>query len=207
LKLKITLSFLLFTSFLYAQISKEKTWEATAVKTVNISAEGVFKINVKNSSSKTLSLKARIEGENAQHLVILDSISSETLFINSAYQPLFKNNNDKLSAHKVLSVEYDLSVPKHMILDIKSDIASVHVVGEYNYVFVESNQGECSLKQFLGNATINTIDGNITVQTNNAEVTAFSKTGVVQLNQFKYGKFNINCHSINGNIHVSKTKN
>ena len=204
MKIRITILFLLITSSFYAQISKEKTWRADAIKTLTIAGDGVFKINVKNGLSETITLKVKIDGEYAENLVVLDSISAETLFISSAFQPLFVSDNDKLSAHKVLSVEYDLIVPKHVSLDVKSDIASVNITGIYTAVFIESNQGTCQLQDFLGDAVINTIDGNIAVQTNHAKVEAFSKTGTVEIIQFKYGKYAISCHSINGNINVTK---
>lgn len=194
----------MITSSFYAQISKEKTWRADAIKTVTIAGSGVFKINVKSGPSDTITLKVKIDGEYAQDLVVLDSVSAETLFIASAFQPLFVSDNDKLSAHKVLSVEYELLVPEHLSLDVKSDIASVTITGIYTAVFIESNQGSCQLKDFLGDAVINTIDGNIAVQTNLAKVEAFSKTGTVEVLQFKYGKYTISCHSINGNIIVTR---
>ena len=204
MKFKLTVVFFLITQVFFAQIGTEKTWEANEIKTVAIAGQNVFKIKVSNARSNTVSLKVKIEGEYAKHLVIIDKFSNETLFISASFQPLFKDDNDKLSAHKVLSVEYELTVPKRMALDIKSDIASVKVIGEYHSVFIELNQGNCNLQEFLGNATVNTIDGNIAIQTNNAKVEAFTKTGTIQNKQFKYGKYNISCHTINGDINVTK---
>ncbi|QCE41422.1 hypothetical protein [Psychroserpens sp. NJDZ02] len=204
MKFKFTVVFVLITQVFFAQIGTEKTWEANGIKTVAIAGQNVFKIKVSNTRSNTVELKVKIEGEYAKHVVILDSFSNETLSISASFQPLFKDDNDKLSAHKVLSVEYELTVPKRMALDIKSDIASVKVIGAYHSVFIELHQGNCNLKDFLGDATVNTIDGNIAIQTNNAKVEAFSKTGTIQNKQFKYGKYNISCHTINGDINVTK---
>ncbi|WP_397363921.1 hypothetical protein [Olleya sp. R77988] len=188
----------------FAQKSTEKSWSATQLKTLTIDGQNVFKIKVSNSLDNTINLKVKIEGEYAKHLVIIDSITETQLFISSTFQPLFKNENDKLSAHKVLSVEYEITVPKHINLDIKSDIAFVQITGQYPSVFIELNQGNCNLKQFLGDAIINTIEGNITIETNNAKVEAFTKTGTVSNKFFINKNHQISCHSINGNIKITK---
>ncbi|RAJ12151.1 hypothetical protein [Olleya aquimaris] len=201
--LLIVLLFFISVS-LCAQKTTEKSWSAKTINTLTIDGNNIFKIKVSNNDSNTISLKVKIEGEYAEQLVILDSLSEDKITISSSFQPLFIRDNDKLSAHKVLSVEYELTVPKHVNLNIKSDIASVQIAGHYPSVFIELNQGNCDLKQFIGNATINTIEGHITIETNNAKIEAFTKTGTKHIKQFKYANHQISCHTINGNIKVSK---
>ena len=166
----------------------------------------MFNITVSNSPSNTILLKVKIEGEHANQLVMVDSIVNKQLYISSSFQPLFVKDNDKLSAHKVMSVEYQLFVPKNIKLEIKSNIGSVDLVGTYLSVFIELNQGNCNLKQFLGNASINTVNGDINIETDHAKVEAFTKTGQIALTQFKFLKYNLNCHTINGDIKITKTK-
>lgn len=204
MKYILSIIILLASYCLYAQKSTEKTWSANNIKTLSIDGENIFKIKITNSNSNTISLKVKIEGEYAEQLVIIDTISEEKILISSSFQPLFKKDNDKLSAHKVLSVEYEISVPNHVNLDIKSDIASVQISGSYPSVFIELKQGNCNLNQFLGEATINTIEGNITIETNNAKVEAFTKAGTKNIHVFKFAYHQIICHSINGNIKVNK---
>ncbi|WGD36005.1 hypothetical protein [Olleya sp. YS] len=200
----LTILLFLMSASLCAQKNTEKSWSASNINTLSIAGDNIFKIKVSNNVTNIISLKVKIEGEYAEQLVIVDSVTEDKITISSSFQPLFKNDNDKLSAHKVLSVEYEITVPKHVKLDIKSDIASVQISGQYPFVFIELNQGNCDLKQFVGDATINTIEGHITVETNNAKVEAFTKTGTKQIYQFKYITHTISCHTINGNIKVSK---
>jgi len=204
LKTRVTLLFFCFSVVLFAQKKVDKTWFAKDLKSVVIAANNVFKIKVSNSISNSITLKVNIEGEYAEQLAITDSIKNKTLFLSSAFQPLFKTDNDKLSVHKVLSVEFEIGLPNYISLDIKSNIASVDLTGNYPSVFIETQQGNCSLKHFLGNATINTIDGNIDITTNNATIEAFTKTGQANIHQFKYGQYQIYCQSINGAITVKK---
>lgn len=207
MKLKTTILLLLIAiTSVCAQKSTEKIWNADVINTIVIDGENVFNITVSNSPSNTILLKVKIEGEHANQLVMVDSIVNKQLYISSSFQPLFVKDNDKLSAHKVMSVEYQLLVPKNIKLEIKSNIGSVDLVGTYPSVFIELNQGNCNLKQFLGNASINTVNGDINIETDHAKVEAFTKTGQITLTQFKFLKYNLNCHTINGNIKITKTE-
>ncbi|MEM5538946.1 DUF4097 family beta strand repeat-containing protein [Olleya sp. AS48] len=207
MKLKTTILLLLIAiTSVCAQKSTEKIWNADVINTIVIDGENVFNITVSNSPSNTILLKVKIEGEHANQLVMVDSIVNKQLYISSSFQPLFVKDNDKLSAHKVMSVEYQLLVPKNIKLEIKSNIGSVDLVGTYPSVFIELNQGNCNLKQFLGNASINTVNGDINIETDHAKVEAFTKTGQITLTQFKFLKYNLNCHTINGDIKITKTE-
>lgn len=204
LKIKLVIFFLLVVHCSIAQKQTEKQWNAQQIEKVNINGEGIFKINIKNSESNTIDLLVKFEGEHSEHLVIIDSVSQGILKLSTDFQPLFKADNDKLSAHKVLSVELQLSIPKHVDLNIKSDIAQTKVEGHFPNVFIELKTGNCTLDPFFGNATVNTINGNINVKTNNAKTIAKSKTGIVDVKQFKLALYQLNLQTVNGNINVSK---
>ena len=146
----------------------------------------------------------KFEGEHSENLVIIDSINQGVLRLSTDFQPLFKADNDKLSAHKVLSVELQLSIPKPIDLNIKSDIAQTKIEGQFPNVFIELKTGNCTLDPFFGNATINTINGTINIKTNNAKTIAKSKTGIVDVVQFKLALHQLNLQTVNGNINVSK---
>lgn len=204
LKFKLVIFFLLVVHFSVAQKQTEKQWNALQIEKVDINGEGIFKINIKNSESNTIDLVVKFEGEHSENLVIIDSVSHGVLKLSTDFQPLFKADNDKLSAHKVLSVELQLSIPKHIDLNIKSDIAQTKIEGQFPNVFIELRTGNCTLDPFFGNATINTISGNINIKTNNAKTIAKSKTGIVDVKQFKLALYQLNLQTVNGNINVSK---
>lgn len=204
LKFNLVIFFLLVVHCSVAQKQTEKQWNALQIEKVDINGEGIFKINIKNSESNTIDLVVKFEGEHSENLVIIDSVSHGVLKLSTDFQPLFKADNDKLSAHKVLSVELQLSIPKHIDLNIKSDIAQTKIEGHFPNVFIELKTGNCTLDPFFGNATINTISGNINIKTNNAKTIAKSKTGIVDVKQFKLALYQLNLQTVNGNINVSK---
>ncbi|WP_336067795.1 hypothetical protein [Mesoflavibacter sp. CH_XMU1404-2] len=204
MKFKLVIFFLLVIHFSVAQKQTEKQWNAQQIEKVDINGEGIFKIYIKNSESNTIDLVVKFEGEHSENLVIIDSINQGVLKLSTGFQPLFKADNDKLSAHKVLSVELQLSIPKHIDLNIKSDIAQTKIEGQFPNVFIELKTGNCTLDPFFGNATINTISGNINIKTNNAKTIAKSKTGIVDVKQFKLALYQLNLQTVNGNINVSK---
>jgi len=204
LKFKLVIFFLLVIHFSVAQKQTEKQWNAQQIEKVDINGEGIFKIYIKNSESNTIDLVVKFEGEHSENLVIIDSINQGVLKLSTGFQPLFKADNDKLSAHKVLSVELQLSIPKHIDLNIKSDIAQTKIEGQFPNVFIELKTGNCTLDPFFGNATINTISGNINIKTNNAKTIAKSKTGIVDVKQFKLALYQLNLQTVNGTINVSK---
>lgn len=206
LNFKLVLFFLLLVHCSIAQKQTEKQWNAQQIKKIDIDGNGIFKINIKNSESNTIDLLVKFEGEHSENLVIIDSINQGVLKLSTDFQPLFKADNDKLSAHKVLSVELQLSIPKHIDLKIKSDIAQTKIEGQFPNVFIELKTGNCTLDPFFGNATINTINGTINIKTNNAKTIAKSKTGTVNVMQFKLALHQLNLQSVNGDINVSKFK-
>ena len=97
-----------------------------------------------------------------------------------------------------------LSIPKTIDLNIKSDIAQTKIEGQFPNVFIELKTGNCTLDPFFGNATINTINGSINIKTNNAKTIAKSKSGIVDVMQFKLTLHQLNLQTVNGNINVSK---
>lgn len=199
---------LIFISLkLEAQKTVEKLMDAEAISTIIVNGDRMFKINVKTVNASSISIKTKIEGENSEQLVVSSIIKNDSLIINSAYQPMFIGQNDKLSAHKVMSVELELSIPENLYVYVKSKNASAIISGNYSNIIVELSQGNCKMNDFFGNATINTINGKIDLQSNYATVSAYSKTGVIEKKVLLSGNNQISLHTINGDISITKTKN
>lgn len=204
------LSFYIILVLSVLQLSAQKTINQTIdnpeVKTIFISDDNVFKINIKTTSDHTIKLRSRIEGEYTKDIIVSTEAKNDTLFISSSFQPFYKEYNDKLSAHKVLSVEIDVWVPKQFSFYAKSAMASANIEGDYKSLTLELPQGNTVISNFRGNATVNSINGNIIIETNYATVKAHSKTGIVNKEELVLGKNQIAINTINGNISVIKTK-
>ena len=121
-------------------------------------------------------------------------------------QPVFKDANDKLSAHKVISIEVILEIPENLNVFLKSKNANVIVKGLYSKVALNSDSGNCSFNSFHGNARIDTREGNIAMQTNHANIIATSKKGYIKNEEIDSGTNQIVIKTINGNVTVTKSQ-
>lgn len=204
------LVFLIILSFSfqhnYAQKLIEKEFSAIDISTIVISGNTMFKINLHTKPSNQVNLRLSVEGENNEQIVLQAYTSHDTLFVGSAYQPLFNVPDDKLSAHKKISIELDLALPEHLDISVKSDIASVEIKGVYNTIFSELINGNFKATEFSSNILVNTVHGNMHVETNNAVLNLNTKNGKIYQEQLDFGNQQISLNSINGNIRVIKTQ-
>jgi len=189
-----------------AQNSTEKTFSAEGISNIDLNGNSVFKITVQTTKTNTISIRSRVEGENSEQMVLVTTIEDNTLFIATNYQPLFQNENDKLSAHKVVSTELILLIPENMNINMYSDIASIIVKGQYKNALIELINGHCFLQTFSGAATVNSIQADITVKANWTIIDAFTKNGILNTEKIDPGKNVINVHSINGDITILKSQ-
>ena len=83
------------------------------------------------------------------YIVLITEIINNTLYVATKYQPLFTDANDKLSAHKVMSIELGLNIPANKSIYVSSDIASVFVNGQYKDAIIELINGACVLNDFV----------------------------------------------------------
>ncbi|HLV40185.1 hypothetical protein [Xanthomarina sp.] len=206
MKYLIYVGILFFALQTQAQKTNTKSFSSEGISTLVIDGNSIFKIIVETAKTKTISIHSEVEGENNEHVVLLTEIKDEELHISSSFQPMFVGNNDKLSAHKLISIELKLVIPENLELLVSSDIALVFLSGNYKNVDVQLINGSLNAKSFHGNLLVNTIHGNIDVSTNGAKVEVSSKHGHVVINAIKTGKQQMSLNSINGNITVSKAE-
>jgi hypothetical protein len=191
----------------HAQKSIEKIIENSAIKTIVVIDDSMFKIKISTNLNDNIVLQSKIEGEYANAIIVSAVTKNDTLYISSAFQPFFKTKNDKLSAHKVVSVELVLVLPENLTVYAKSAIASAEIKGKYKKLSLEFAQGNTTVKDFIGDAMINSVNGNIKIESNFAVVAVTSKTGSIEQEPLVSGMHHIKLNTINGNISVTKTKN
>jgi DUF4097 and DUF4098 domain-containing protein YvlB len=120
----------------------------------------------------------------------------------SRFRKILQGGYDKLSAHKVSSMEISLEIPENLQVFVRSNIALVTGKGTFKNLKIELKSGYCRLEYLEENAVINTYSGSIWVAAYNAKITTSSRNGTVNLPVQEYGKYQINLTSINGNISV-----
>ncbi|WP_298319780.1 hypothetical protein [uncultured Aquimarina sp.] len=200
-----------FSIFLQLSISVQsqsifnKSIDATDLSEVFIFLDDTFQIEITNTSENKIIVNGISEGEYQNNILINATRKEDSLTILDDIQPFSENHNDKLSAHKVIAVKVKIQIPQHLSVTVKSRIASLKLNAKIKSLFVELNSGDCLLRNFIGNAMINTLGGDITVYTKNATINTKTKSGILSIEKI-FGQHQIELKSITGNISVYKTK-
>jgi hypothetical protein len=202
----IYLLFLFFVLQAQAQKTTNKSFSSEGIFALVIEGSSVFKISVETTKEKNIFIQSHVEGENNEQVVLLAEIKNKELFVSSAYQPLYVADDDKLSANKLISIEFKLLIPEYLDVFISSNLASVFMYGNYNQVTTELINGSFHAENFYGNLLVNTIHGDIYLETNKAKVEVSSKHGTVKQDILTQGNKQIVLNSINGNITVTNTE-
>ncbi|MBT8262211.1 MAG: hypothetical protein KJO05_05280 [Bacteroidia bacterium] len=188
----------LITSQICAQKTIQKQWIVSAVDTVLIASDQIYNVRITSGSKETINLTTSVEGEVYETVVVKELISGKTLQIGTGHSPYFSPKNDKLAAHKVLSVEMVLTVPPNVAVVVHSKNTSVIAEGTIAYLETVLEKGHCTLQDFKGDARLFTVFGDISVAVHpGVGGRAISKEGVT--NELKLeGDYFIEAESING---------
>ncbi len=207
-KIIFIIAILLFgMNFCAAQKMIQKEFSADGIKTLIIEDDAVFTIHVETAKTSTIVLKVQSSGEYSETIVIDERQTGSNLFLKTGLMPFFVKENDKLAANKTMSIEMQIILPEDMKLRIKSKLASVIATGAFKNLEIGLEKGRCLLKDFLGNAVLQTQDENITVYAvKTVTGKATSQHGQVVNELPKNGKYHIMAESINGSISLLQTK-
>jgi hypothetical protein len=191
----------------FAQKILEKSWDAKEIEGLEIISDEVFKINLFSEETDQIQLITRIEGENYEQVVVQVSEAHQTIRLTTGYTPYFEATNDKLAAHKVISIEMDLYVPEHLEVFIQGAIVSVETLGVFKKLRLELDTGNCELHGFEGDALLNTKSGNITVYgKSDVFATGATKGGTLRNELSSPEKFRVRAQSVNGDITLLKSQ-
>ncbi len=207
-KILFIVSFLFFGSYCcVAQKVIEKEFSAEGLKKLAIEDDSIFSLKITSSKRESIKMKVHISGEHSEAIIIEENRSKGGLSLKTATLPYFVFENDKLAAHKVMAIEVELFIPENISVEIKSKLASLETEGKIRNLAVSLEKGGCTINDFMGNAHLKTIDGNIKVKVQK-EVSgkAISKNGTVENTLSNQEKFLVEAESINGDIYMSQTK-
>jgi hypothetical protein len=185
----------------------EKRLDASRFERLSISSEIINTITIYSEVTNQIKIVTEIRGENHENVMITRLEDNKTLNIGAAYAPYFTPENDKLAAHKVMSVALELIIPNFLDLVLSTSMGSVNLYGNYNSVEVYLENGNCKLNNFLGDAIITTNQGDIWVEAQeNVSGRAFSKNGKV-LNYLPGSAiYTVVAESRDGDISMLQTK-
>ena len=203
--------FILLTMFsvnLIAQKKLFKTYDVGDIHTLFIESDAIFQIKLTTVKTNQITIYTQIEGETYDSALLHTEILNGILKITTGRTPDFIPFNDKLSAHKVLSIVVEVSMPEGLSLDVYSSLASLEAEGFYNQVRVNLERGNCGLSnfRFRESVYINTISGNISIETTKAKILAQSRNGNIVTPKGMTGIKIIDLQTIDGDITVIKSQ-
>jgi hypothetical protein len=198
---------LLLISFgLRAQKKLQRIILAQDISLIQVNSANCFKIEMHTGQGNEVAIEAEIEGEYSQDLDLKVDVNGSTILIEAGFVPSFENPNDKLSAHKVISIMLKLTIPKNKNVEIYGTNSRVVIDGTYKEVNVALSDGVCQLNKVLGNVSVRTQSGSIGVLTKSAQIEANSKYGKVSLNLIPKGLPIYKLQTVTGNIELIKTE-
>jgi len=203
----VSVVFLWISSTAFSQNINLQKIDASGITKVELEVDAVSKVSLKTHKENYILLHSVTEGEYRDDFFLLHQVIDGVFYISSNYDLKLEDGFDKLSAMKVFSVEIELLIPENLSVFISSSTASVEALGRFYELNTALKSGSILLKNYEGNAHVNTYNGNIDISAVDAKVVANSRNGIVQIANFEVKRYFIEIISINGNINVASVKN
>jgi len=180
--------------------------DAQGILGVLINDDQFFNIEIKTGKTDKIAIISVINGENFESAHITSEVVNGILQLNASRVPYFKDADDKLAAHKVLSITLTLLLPEDLELWIDSSLAAVQATGRFSLINLNLGRGDCILSAFRGSGTINTLSGAINVETKDCQIKAESRHGTKKVTTKPFGTAYLHLQSLSGNITVTQNQ-
>jgi len=203
---RIFLILILSANFLSAQKIVKKAIINPDITAVRIDARNCFQIKMQTSKVNEMYVEAIIDGEYKNDLILNLKEQGSSIFVSAGFSPNFKNPNDKLSAHKVISIELLISLPAGQNVQVDGTSCNIIASGDYEHLKVTLNDGNCILNEVSEIITVMTQSGNIDVHCSNAKINAASKFGEIGENDIPDGNNNFTLNTTTGNINFVRNQ-
>ncbi|MHA7829685.1 MAG: hypothetical protein ACX93O_01205 [Flagellimonas sp.] len=206
--MRALLFFLVFFALmnLHAQKLVRKAFIDPRTETIQIDAQYCYRIDLKTRFSNEIEVSASMEGEYAKDLLISIEQSGTTAMIRADFQPLFINPNDKLSAHKVVSIALKISVPEYKNVDVFGTNTNLYATGKYENLNITLSDGRCNLENVSEYVEVTTQKGDILLTAPSGNIMAESVYGKVKRGTIPFGYNQFVLKTIEGDIFLTKTK-
>jgi len=207
--MKIFSSFLVllfFPCIVLGQKVVRKTLINPDTKFIQIDTKNCYQVKFHSAENRELRVKASIEGEYAKDLVVRIEEEGQNVIVSTDFLPNFVAPNDKLSAHKVISIRLDIAIPQYSNVNIYGTNTHVIGSGKYRNLKITLAEGDCILENVSEAIEVKTQSGAIHLIASAGIFDAESNYGVVKIAELPKGNFNYSLKSVEGNITVSNTK-
>lgn len=166
----------------------------------HINASNSYHLNLRTVNSPIISVKAVAEGEYENDVLLNLFEEGSDIFIGVDFHPDRKNRNDKLGAHKILSVSMDIEVPRSSHVFLIGNSATLSLAGTYQKLNVNLIEGRCELRDIYGEIEVITQKADIELLTSFGVVDAKTEYGVLKEAKIPLGPATYRLRSSSGNI-------
>lgn len=190
----------------YAQKRVLKSLVNPRTTWVHVDSEQCFQLHLRNSDTNEVSVEAKLDGEYSEDLLISMEEDGNTLVITPGFRPNFRHPNDKLSAHKVVSVSLVVSIPKYTNFKIYGTHTQVEAEGLFTNGKISLDDGRCIVRAEVEELEVITQSGDILFSSNGAVLKADSKFGTVGGDTIAHGNGIVTLQTISGDIQLAQVE-
>ena len=191
---------------LNAQKVIKKSVRNPDTSSILIDANGCFKVEITTTLSKEIVVEALIDGEYKNDLLLKIEDDGPSIKISTGFQPNFIKPNDKLSAHKVISISLKVQIPENMNVRLFGSNTNVYAKGSYKVLQVTLDDGSCDFQTINGIAHAETRSGDIYVYSKGATIETKNSFGSTEAGNIPKGDDYFNLVTTTGNIYLKKTE-
>ncbi|MEM8998786.1 MAG: hypothetical protein AAGB24_00860 [Bacteroidota bacterium] len=174
------------------------------IEYIQVDTKNCYQVDMKTSFSNELSVSAVIDGEYKRDIVVHIAEEGKTVLVTTGFQPNFITPNDKLSAHKVISIALAVTVPQFTDVQLYGNSSNVYIEGAYKRLRVSLADGSCILNKVIEDVSVQTQQGAIFAKASSGVVQAQSSYGRLHLETIPKGGATYRLSSIEGDIHLEK---
>lgn len=176
------------------------------IHSIHVNAHFCYQVELETYKGDEVQVLANIEGEYAPDLFVALTESGNTVFVDAGFQPNFISPNDKLSAHKVISIALQIKLPEYKEVHIYGTNCNVGVLGNYERLEIKLADGQCTLHDVTEYVDVTTQKGDIFLAVPNGNITAVSNYGKILQELIPHGGNRYVLRTVEGDIHLRKTK-
>jgi hypothetical protein len=183
------LFFCFFCGVLFGQTQQQKTWDATAIKSVTLDFAWSSSIKISTHKEPTIRVNYQKEGEYQNLYSLQKQLDGKSFYLEEVQHLDLDKAGDKLSAHKVVANSIEVLIPEGMLLTLLSKETQLYCSGVYENINVRIEHGTATFnienpkgiirslsadlhfygipsEQLPSNLIVNTSRGNIVVHPN-----------------------------------------
>ena len=189
---------------LFAQKRISKSLLDPRVSSIVIEGEQCFRIDVRTADTDQVTVEAEMQGEYQSDVLVHTETLGNTLNISTAFAPSFQMPNDKLGAHKVLSIDLRVTLPHYQRVSLSAGTCQVQTAGRYRTLKVSMNDGGCKLNHTAEQTEVRTRTAPILAKVKSGTVNAESRYGIVAVDAIPVGGPHFRLWSNRGDIRVMR---